>query len=211
VTGERRWFVCRHGETVYNAARRMQGDALHTPLTRAGFAQAEAMGQALRERLGPRPPLGLWVSPAGRAHQTLAIICEHLGLDWHDARIDPRLAEIDVGDWSGRLYGDVAAESGPILDASTGLFIARPPGGEWYDEIASRLADWIEETSGEEGDRLVVMHGISSRVLRALLTGAEPRPECGAPVAPGLPQGSVVEISEGVERVLGRGTGEVHY
>ena len=42
-------FVARHGETVFNAARRMQGDHPHTPLTRAGFAQADEMGRALRD------------------------------------------------------------------------------------------------------------------------------------------------------------------
>ena len=35
-----RFFIARHGETVFNAAGRIQGDVEHTPLTRAGFAQA---------------------------------------------------------------------------------------------------------------------------------------------------------------------------
>jgi len=47
-----RFFIARHGETVFNAAARMQGDAPHTPLTRAGFAQADAIGDALRRELG---------------------------------------------------------------------------------------------------------------------------------------------------------------
>ena len=34
-----RFYIMRHGETVFNAARRLQGDNPHTPLTRAGFAQ----------------------------------------------------------------------------------------------------------------------------------------------------------------------------
>ena len=79
-------FIARHGETVFNAAQRLQGDAPHTPLTRAGFAQADEMGRALRIELGAKPALALWSSPAGRALQTLAIIAEHLELDWHQAR-----------------------------------------------------------------------------------------------------------------------------
>src|SRR6478735_6515412 len=71
-------FIARHGETVFNIARRMQGDHPHTPLTRAGFAQADQMGAALREILGPKPKLTMWSSSAGRALQTLAIIAEHL-------------------------------------------------------------------------------------------------------------------------------------
>jgi probable phosphoglycerate mutase len=46
------------------------------------------------------------------------------------------------------------------------------------------------------------MHGMSSRVLRGMLAGAPDRPGCGAPIADGLRQGSIVEIRGGVERVL---------
>lgn len=197
-----RWFIARHGETVFNAAARMQGDVVHTPLTRAGFAQAGAMGEALRRRLGPCPKLDLWASDTGRALQTLAVIAEHLELDWHQARTDPRLAEVGIGAWSGRYYPEVAAEQGPILDLATGLFGVRPPGGESYAEVAARVQAWIDDTAGETGDRLILMHGMSSRVLRGMLTGTEQRTSCGAPVADGLPQGSVVEIEGGAEAVL---------
>jgi hypothetical protein len=40
-----------------------------------------------------------------------------------------------------------------------------------------------------------------------LLTGAPCRPGCGAPIAEGLPQGSIIEVTDGVERVLLRGDG----
>lgn len=199
---EGRWLIARHGETVFNAAGRMQGRTPHTPLTRAGFAQAEAIGETLRARLGPSPAVQLWASPAGRALQTLAVIAEHLELDWHAARTDPRLGEIDVGDWGGLYYRDIVARDGEILDREGGLFSRRPPGGEWYDEIAARLQDWLREQA-QGPIRLMVMHDISSRVLRGLLTGAPDRPECGAPLAARLPQGAVVEIDSGVERVLG--------
>lgn len=200
-----RCFIARHGETVFNAAARVQGDALHTPLTRAGFAQAEAIGRALREQLGPKPDLALWASTSGRALQTLAIIAEHLELDWHAARSDDRLGEIDMGAWGGRYYRDLVAEAGTVLDPATGLFVRRPPGGEWFDEIALRLGGWLEDEAHEEGDRLIVMHSVSSRVLRGMLTRAAHRPGCGAPVADRLPQGSVVEIADGLERVIYRG------
>lgn len=197
-----RWFIARHGETVFNAAARMQGDALHTPLSRAGFAQAEAMGEALRARLGPGPKLDLWASDTGRALQTLAVIAEHLELDWHGARSDARLAEVGIGAWSGRFYRDVAAEQGRILDPRTGLFCVRPPGGESYDDVAARLRSWIEDTRAENGDRLIVMHGMSSRVLRGLLTGLADRPGHGCPIADSLPQGTLTCVEDGVERVV---------
>ena len=200
-----RFFIARHGETVFNAASRMQGDVLHTPLTRAGFAQADEMGALLRSLLGPKPALDLWASPSGRALQTLAVIAEHLELDWHETRTDARLREIDIGAWSERSYADVIDEAGPVIDRATGLFNRRPPGGEWYDEVATRLRSWLDDTEKERGDRLIVMHGMSSRVLRGLLTGAPERPGCGAPIADGLRQGSVIEIQGGAETVLDQG------
>lgn len=202
MTLQGRIFIARHGETVFNAAKRMQGDAVDTPLTRRGFGQADTMGAALAAWLGTRQSLHLWSSPSGRALQTLSLICEHLDADWHQATHDKRLQEINVGAWEGRYYADVMAGQGPILDPHIGLFTVRPPGGEWYDDIAARLTDWIDSTADQRGDRLVIMHGISSRVLRGILLGLEVDPRWGAPIAPGLPQGTMVMIGGGEEKII---------
>jgi glucosyl-3-phosphoglycerate phosphatase len=205
-----RIFIARHGETVFNAAQRMQGDTLDTPLTRSGFAQADGMGRALAAWLGTRHSLHLWSSPSGRALQTLAIVAEHLEQDWHAAHQDKRLLEINVGDWAGRSYSEIIAEQGDILDRTVGLFSAKPPQGEWYDDIARRLERWIADTAGIRGDRLVIMHGISSRVLRGLLCGLPVDPVWKAPIAPGLPQGSMVMIGGGEEKIIHLGGGVGH-
>ena len=198
-------FIVRHGETVFNAARRLQGDHPHTPLTRAGFAQADEIGRALRDQLGVRPALTLWASPTGRALQTLSVIAEHLELDWHAARTDPRLVEIGMGAWGGRYYAEVIGEVGAVMTAD-GLL--RPaPDGEDYRQIAARVSGWLADTQEDAGDRLVIMHGISSRVLRGVMTGLAPHPDWGAPIAPGLPQGSLVLVEQGRESVVHRGTG----
>jgi probable phosphoglycerate mutase len=202
-----RIFIARHGETVFNAAKRMQGDQLDTPLTRTGFAQAEAMGEALAQWLGTRQTLSLWSSPSGRALQTLAVIAEHIGGDWHSATHDARLQEIDVGDWAGRTYAEIMAEQGSILDPHVALFSIRPPGGEWYDDIAARLQSWIDDTAGQRGDRLVIMHGMSSRVLRGMLLGLDVDPVWKAPIAPSLPQGTMVMVGNGEEKVIRLGGG----
>ncbi|WCM26571.1 histidine phosphatase family protein [Sphingomonas sp. QA11] len=199
-------FIARHGETVFNAAHRLQGDHPHTPLTRAGFMQAEEMGRALRAALGAKPALTMWASPTGRALQTLAVIAEHLELDWHQAKTDARLVEIGMGSWGGRYYADVIAEVGPVFDPVHAM-LTPAPDGEIYPEIAARVSGWLADTDQDPGDRLVIMHGISSRVLRGVMTGAAPIPAIGAPAAPGLTQGSVVMIERGVETVVHVGTG----
>ena len=199
-------FIARHGETVFNAAGRLQGDHPHTPLTRAGFAQADEMGRALRAVLGAKPALTLWSSSAGRALQTLAVIAEHLELDWHAARTDARLVEIGMGSWGGRYYADLVEEVGPVFDPVHAMLISAPD-GELHAGIAERVSAWLAETNDDPGDRLVIMHGISSRVLRGVMTGAPDLPGLDAPAAPGLPQGSVVMIERGVETIVHLGTG----
>lgn len=198
-------FIARHGETVFNAARRLQGTHSHTPLTRAGFAQADAMGTALRDLLGPRPALTLWASDTGRALQTLAVIAEHLELDWHGARQDARLTEIGMGGWGGRYYAELIDEGADVI--APGGLLRPAPDGERYDAIARRVSGWIADTDDDPGDRLVIMHGISSRVLRGVMTGADMHPAFVAPIAAGLSQGSIALIERGVETIVHTGTG----
>jgi probable phosphoglycerate mutase len=194
-----RFFIARHGETVHNAAARMQGNEAHAPLTHAGIVQAHAMGARLAALLGTRPDLDIWASSAGRALQTAAIVAEHLGRDYFEIRIDPRLREIEVGDWAGRLYRDIVAESGPILCPERYAFTVRPPGGEVHREVAARLAAWLAALPADR-DVLAVTHGMTSRVLRGLLAGGAPFD--GVALADSVPQGSIVQIEDGLETLL---------
>ncbi|WP_295528607.1 phosphoglycerate mutase family protein [Novosphingobium sp. Chol11] len=204
-----RFFIMRHGETVYNAARRLQANDIHTPLTRLGFEQAAAMGAALRSALGEQPDVTLHISETGRALQTAALIAQELGIDWFAALRTHDLKEIDMGSWCGRTYDEVEAEQGPIVIAD---HLLRPaPDGEDYPMIAARLTRWIERVGHDNRDHVVVMHGISSRVLRGLMSGYPIHPEHGAPIAPSLVQGSIALIEGGAERVfLGASRGTEH-
>lgn len=207
-----RIFIARHGETVFNASGRMQGQLnIHTPLTTRGFAQADEMGRSLALFLGTSQSLHLWCSTAGRAQQTMAIVAEHIGADWRDVRFDDRLQEIDVGDWSDKRYADIIAQEGDIIDRETGLFSKRPPNGESYDDVAARLKSWMAETEHERGGRLVIMHGMSARVLRGLQRGLPAHPKFGIPVAENMPQGTMVMVGyETDEKVIHLGKGVSH-
>jgi glucosyl-3-phosphoglycerate phosphatase len=209
-TNGRRVFIARHGETVFNKIARMQGQAeVHTPLTWEGCVQAKMMGRSLANYLGADDRPQLWSSTAGRALQTLAIVAEEIDADWHRTQRDDRLLEIDVGIWSSRTYADISAEIGPIVDIEHKLFSVRPDGGEWYSDVAVRLSQWIAEQAFEQ-DMLVICHGMTARVLRGLLLAHPPMERFGAPIAPSLPQGSMVMIRDGVEELIndGEGAGE---
>ena len=136
-----RHFIMRHGETVYNLARVLQSNTIHTPLTRLGCDQATRMGEALRAALGTKPDAHVHVSDTGRALQTLALMAEHVGIDWFAAQRTPDLREIDMGSWCLRRYDDVEAEFGPIRLPD---HLLRPaPDGEDYPAIARRLSRWL--------------------------------------------------------------------
>ena len=115
-------LLARHGETDDNAARRFQGH-LDPPLNELGRAQALALGEELTGA-GIRE---LWSSPLLRARETATIAGRQLGLR---PRLDPRLMEVDVGDWAGRLYDDLEADE-PELYAEwrSGSPSFRFPGG----------------------------------------------------------------------------------
>jgi probable phosphoglycerate mutase len=190
---------------AFAAAARMQGHMAHTPLTRSGIAQAEAMGAALRETLGEAPDRDFWVSPSGRTQQTAAIVSEHLGVPFFNWRQDTRLLEIDVGQWEGRYYADIVADLGEhIVCPDRRLFRVPPPGGEWFPEIAARLTDWLAEIDMTR-PTLVISHGITARVLRGILVGGQDWQ--GVPVAADAPQGTVFHIRDGAETMLHVGSG----
>jgi glucosyl-3-phosphoglycerate phosphatase len=205
-TNGKRLFIARHGETVFNAAGRMQGMYAHTPLTREGCEQATMMGVALKRQLEDGVPLALMSSPAGRTLQTLALVVEELGHDFHSNDTDIRLREIDVGDWDGCYYKDIAPDIRTIMDMEHKLFIKKAPGGEDYRDVAERVSEWLAEQAFEQ-DMLIITHGMTARVLRGILLGLEPLEGFGAPIAPGLAQGSMVVIRDGAETLVVDGAG----
>ena len=56
-------YLLRHGETIWNRAKRLQGHK-DTPLTLRGVQQAEAMGKALAQELNGVAPAVFMISSA---------------------------------------------------------------------------------------------------------------------------------------------------
>lgn len=198
-TNGKRLFIARHGETVFNAAGRMQGMAAHTPLTWEGCVQAKMMGRSLAPLVNGA--LDMRASPSGRTLQTLGLVADEAGLNWHDHQTDWRLREIDVGEWEGQYYKDIAPDIHTLMDMEHKLFLYAAPGGEDYPAVAERLREWIAEQSFAR-DMLIISHGMTARVLRGLMLGLEPMARFGAPIAASLAQGSIVMVCDGVEEIV---------
>lgn len=105
-------LLIRHGETAWNAERRLQGH-LDIALNAEGERQAAALGAALAAE-----PLDLVVSSdLGRARQTAAAIVAARGQGGAaataaaslDLQLDPQLRERCYGGFEGLLYSEIAA------------------------------------------------------------------------------------------------------
>jgi probable phosphoglycerate mutase len=151
----RRLALVRHGQTAWNAARRIQGTT-DIPLDDTGRAQAEEAAAALAA-------LGRWTlviaSPLLRAHETAAIIAARLRLPLHDQV--PALAERDCGEAEG-LSVEEAHARWPELDYA---------GGETLDAVGRRVADALTQLADAADGAIVVSHGIALRAGIAVLTG----------------------------------------
>ena len=69
-------YLVRHGETDWNAQRRIQGST-DIPLNATGRAQAATTGRLLARREWD----GIYSSPLSRAFETASIIATEIGLD----------------------------------------------------------------------------------------------------------------------------------
>lgn len=95
-------LLIRHGETAWNAVRRLQGH-LDIPLNTEGERQAAALGRALTAV----PVDAVYASDLQRAMQTAQAIAAPRDLT---VQIEPGLRERAFGNFEGMLYADVSVQ-----------------------------------------------------------------------------------------------------
>ena len=101
MTEPRRLVLLRHGQTTWNAQRRVQGQA-ESELDELGHRQAAAVAPVL----AALQPTVLWSSDSVRARDTAAYVAKETGLEpVHDAR----LREYFVADRQGLTHEEYAA------------------------------------------------------------------------------------------------------
>ena len=150
-----RLLLVRHGQSEWNAARRLQGQA-DIGLSDLGAAQADAL-QDVIETIGHCRAVA---SDLKRVRAT----AERIGAK--NPRFDKGLREIDVGDWTSRPIDEIRAENeAAYLGWRAGT--EAPPGGEAWSDFVDRVSHVIEKERSDPCDNLlVVCHG---GVIRAIL------------------------------------------
>jgi broad specificity phosphatase PhoE len=190
----RRLYFVRHGETDWNAARRLQG-LNDVPLNALGRRQAAQCGALLGKLFAASGATPLHFtftsSPLSRARETMDILRVALGLPQKDYATDSRLAELSFGSWEGLTYKEVRDQDRSILakrDRDKWNF--QPPGGESYAQLLVRVREWHDSLSG---DAVITAHG---GVARAFLVLYGVKSPAEAPLGD-IGQGVVYEFMPG--------------
>ena len=171
-------YLIRHGETTWNRAGRLQGQA-DAPLTLHGTRQIRAIGAALREVLthegvdAGNGGLVMHASTLGRARQSAAIVAELIGHDYDAIRFDPRLVEITLGIHDGFPGWSAIDKAFPGLAEKRRAdpWNFAHPSGESSQMVQDRVRPWLDELAAEGGVHLAVSHGVTLKILRGLYLG----------------------------------------
>jgi alpha-ribazole phosphatase len=149
-----RVVLCRHGQTLFNAALRFQGQ-LDEPLSDLGREQS----RLLAGRLAEEPLDVAYSSDLSRARETAELAIGERPVPLH---LDERLREVAFGRWEGltfaeikeRFPDDVAARERDRVHYAM-------PGGESLAQLAERLGGFLDEIlPGHDGQSvLLVAHG----------------------------------------------------
>ncbi|MGB0102241.1 MAG: histidine phosphatase family protein [Nocardioides sp.] len=162
----RRLILLRHGQTAWNAERRIQGQ-LEAELDDTGHAQAAAVAPLLA---GLRPA-ALWSSDSARARQTAAYVAKETGLE---PTYDARLREYFLADWQGRTHAEMAdLDPERLARFRTGDFDV-VPGGESAAVVSERMVAALEDLLAAIGPgevAVAVSHGAAIRDSVPVLVG----------------------------------------
>jgi len=156
--------LLRHGRSTANAAGVLAGRSPGVLLDDTGREQAEAVAA----RLAGITLDALVSSPMERCQQTLAPLAAATGLP---VRTEPRLAEVDYGDWTGRALKDLGDEQlwrTVQAHPSAAVF----PGGEGLAAVGVRAVAAIRDLVAELGPDAVVLVCSHGDVIKAVLADA---------------------------------------
>ncbi|MBN1400376.1 MAG: histidine phosphatase family protein [Anaerolineae bacterium] len=166
-TDRPRLYLIRHCRTRWNDDHRVQGSN-DIPLSNEGRAQARELAPAL-ERLGIQRIIS---SPLARALETARIYGAHLGVP---VETDPRLVEIDHGDWEGQRSPTLSPALKEAWDAwhSDPLQNHIPGGSETIVEAQARVVGAVREALARHPDQvlLIVTHMHIRATLLCALRG----------------------------------------
>jgi len=157
-----RLYVTRHGETIWNTQKRLQGWK-DSDLTERGVKNALALGNRLSEVNFHT----IYSSPSNRTMETARLI---RGERKQHIIEDNNLREIHLGEWEGQTHEEIK-EANP---KGYGEFWEKPhlystASGENFYQLSSRVLNFLNRIQMEhnEGNILIVTHTVFIKALLA--------------------------------------------
>ncbi len=156
-------YFVRHGQTDYNAAKRIQG-TLEIPINATGRAQAQRNGGLLNELIADKGSFDFVASPLLRARETMEIVRGVMGLPSDGYRTDGRLKEISFGAWAGLTWPEIEArDPGNYARRQADRWNEAAPGGERHRDVYEAVVEWLQSVTS---DTVVVAHYGTARCIR---------------------------------------------
>lgn len=159
-----RFFLVRHGETIWNRERKYQGQS-DAPLTDEGRIQA----RSLSERLKDEKINVIYASDLGRTIETAEIIAEHHGLEVVPAAL---MRELSFGIWEGMTYDEIIKKWTKEYNKwQDDPYNEKPPEGETLSELCERISKFLMKAAQDhpDGRILVVSHAGPIRAILSVL------------------------------------------
>jgi alpha-ribazole phosphatase/probable phosphoglycerate mutase len=157
-----RLYFLRHGQTTWNADGNRYAGATDVPLTELGIQQARKGAELIRDL----PLDAVFCSGLSRALETAK-----LALDGRDIPIerDPRLNEMNYGDWEGKTHAEILAEPDNHWHDWAADPDAWRPGenGELASELVARVTAFLFDVLQPGRTVLAVAHHTTGRLLIA--------------------------------------------
>lgn len=171
-------ILIRHGESAANVAfpkadaaglleSGLTGRDTDVELTDRGVRQAQAVGHWLAEVPAEMWPEVVITSPYLRARETWRIAAETSSLDLPAPTTDDRLVDRLLGDLEMLTYAAIADRYPGEHERreSQGVYLYRPPGGEAFGDIATRLTSFLDDLNRTQAGKRVVVVAHDSVVL----------------------------------------------
>jgi broad specificity phosphatase PhoE len=188
-------LIVRHGQAAGNSEHRFIGQT-DVPLDGTGRGQA----RALAGRLGELAVARVVSSDLSRAVDTIEPLSRLLGIP---IVTDPRLREIDNGEWSGLLPSEIAAGWPQLWEAYVGGADVPRPGGERWELVRQRAVAAVLDHAAEPGPVVICTHGGPGLNIARWALGIPPGGNVFRGPLGGLANASITTVEVSGPRLLG--------
>ncbi|WP_316569361.1 histidine phosphatase family protein [Neobacillus sp. YIM B06451] len=156
-------YITRHGETVWNTERRMQG-WLDSALTENGIGNAVSLSERLRDIEFQ----AIYSSSSGRTRATSELLKKNIYIP---VIYDDNLREMNLGKWEGQtldsIQGTYPIEIDHFWNAPERF---KPVGGETFSAVYARALMALERIKADNqvGNILIVTHSVMIKTLLSI-------------------------------------------